>query len=234
MTAEFIISELRSIANPQKAAFLQHFFKTGKGEYGEGDLFLGLTNPLTRSVAKANKQTPLPELQKLLDSPYHEARLAALVIMVEQFKKAKEEKRKALFDLYIKNTSRINNWDLVDVTCPHVVGLYLVDKDRSILYELADSPLLWDQRIAMVSTVAFIRRKEYDDTLALAEKFLSHKHDLMHKAVGWMLREVGKRDKDTLMEFLERNARIMPRTALRYAIEHFTAPERMYFMEMKG
>lgn len=234
MTAEFIISELRSIANPEKAAFLQHFFKTGKGEYGEGDLFLGLTNPLTRSVAKANKQTPLPELQKLLDSPYHEARLAALVIMVEQFKKAKEEKRKALFDLYIKNTSRINNWDLVDVTCPHVVGLYLVDKDRSILYELADSPLLWDQRIAMVSTVAFIRRKEYDDTLALAEKFISHKHDLMHKAVGWMLREVGKRDKDTLMEFLERNARILPRTALRYAIEHFTAPERMYFMEMKG
>ena len=188
MTAEFIVSELRSIANPEKARFLQKFFKTGKGEYGEGDLFLGIVNPLVRNVAKANKQTPLPELQKLLDSPYHEARLAALVIMVEQFKRASEEKRKALFDLYIKNTSRINNWDLVDVTCPHVVGLYLLDKDRSLLYELADSSLLWDQRIAMVSCAAFIRKKEYDDSLALAEKLLFHKHDLMHKAVGWILR----------------------------------------------
>lgn len=233
MTAEFIVSELRSIASPEKARFLQKFFKTGKGEYGEGDLFLGLTNPLVRNVARANKQTPLPELQKLLDSPYHEARLAALVIMVEQFKKASEEKRKALFDLYIKNTSRINNWDLVDVTCPHIIGLYLLDKDRSVLYELADSSLLWDQRIAMVSCAAFIRRKEYDDALAMAEKLLFHTHDLMHKAVGWMLREVGKRDKETLVGFLERNASHMPRTTLRYAIEHFPPEERKYFMEMK-
>ena len=165
--------------------------------------------------------------------PYHEARLAGVVIIVEQFKKASEAKRKELFELYIKNTSRINNWDLVDVTCPHVVGLYLLDKDRSILYDLADSSLLWDQRIAMVSTVTFIRHKEYDDTLALAEKFFTHKHDLMHKAVGWMLREVGKKDKETLVDFLERNTTKMPRTTLRYAIEHFSAPERKHFMEMK-
>lgn len=233
MTAEFILSELQSIANPEKACFLQGFFKTGKGQYAEGDIFLGITNPLTRNVAKANKQISYPEIQKLLDMPYHEARLAALVIIVEQFKKASEEKRKELFELYIKNTSRINNWDLVDVTCPHVVGLYLLDKDRSILYDLADSSFLWDQRIAMVSTVTFIRHREYEDTLALAEKFFTHKHDLMHKAVGWMLREVGKKNKETLVSFLERNTTKMPRTTLRYAIEHFSAPERKHFMEMK-
>lgn len=233
MTAEFILNELRSIANPEKAAFLQRFFKTGKGQYAEGDVFLGIVNPLTRNVAKANKQTPLPELQKLIESPYHEARLAALVIVTEQFKKASSEKRKELFDFYLRNTAHINNWDLVDVTCPHVVGLYLLDKDRSVLYELAKSPMLWEQRIAMVSTAAFIRRKEYDDALAIAEMLLPHTHDLIHKAVGWMLREVGKRDKDTLTGFLERHAPHMPRTALRYAIEHFPPEERKYFMEKK-
>lgn len=231
MTAAFILDELRSMANPEKARFLQRFFKTGPGQYAEGDVFLGLVAPLTRSIAKANKQTPLDELARLIQSEYHEARLCALLIVVEQFKKATPEHRKALFDFYLAHTPQINNWDLVDVTCPHVIGAYLLDKDRSSLYRLAESDLLWDQRIAMVSTVAFIRRREYEDTLALAEHFLSHRHDLMHKAVGWMLREVGKKDRDTLTTFLEEHAPNMPRTALRYAIEHYPEPQRKAFLK---
>lgn len=233
MTAEFIFNELFSVANPEKAQFLQRFFKTGKGQYAEGDVFLGLVVPLSRSIAKANKQTPLSELQLLLDSPYHEARLVALLIIVERFKKASADERTELFGFYLSNAARINNWDLVDVTCPHIVGAYLLDKDRTVLYEMARSPLLWEQRIAIVSTIAFIRNRQYDDTLALSEMLLSHKHDLMHKAVGWMLREVGKRDKETLVNFLERNAVRMPRTALRYAIEHFPGEERVYFMKKR-
>lgn len=231
MTAAFILDELHSVANPEKARFLERFFKTGPGQYAEGDIFLGLVVPLTRSIAKANKQTPLDELARLIQSEYHEARLCALLIAVEQFKKATPEHRKALFDFYLAHTPRINNWDLVDVTCPHLIGAYLLDKDRSPLYHLAESDLLWDQRIAMVSTVTFIRRHEYEDTLALAEHFLSHRHDLMHKAVGWMLREVGKKDRDTLTAFLEEHARRMPRTALRYAIEHYPEPQRKAFLK---
>ena len=186
---------------------------------------------LTRSIAKANKQTPLTELQKLMDSEYHEARLCALLIAVEQFKKASDADRKKLYDFYLGNARRINN--LVDVTCPHLVGLYLLDKDRSRLYELAESDCLWEQRIAMVSTVTFIRNREYSDTLALAEKLMSHKHDLMHKAVGWMLREVGKKDRETLTGFLEEYATRLPRTALRYAIEHYPEDQRQYFLKKK-
>lgn len=234
MTAAFVLDELLSMANPGKAAFLQRFFKTGPGQYAEGDVFLGLVVPLTRSIAKANKQTPLAELQKLIESPYHEARLCALLIVVEQFKKARPEEQKKLYEFYLANTMRINNWDLVDVTCPHVVGAYLLDKDRTPLYTLARSRNLWDQRIAMVSTVTFIRHREYTDTLALAEHFLTHTHDLMHKAVGWMLREVGKKDRDTLTEFLERHATRLPRTALRYAIEHYPDEQRQYFLKKKA
>lgn len=231
MTAAFILDELLSMANPEKAAFLQRFFKTGPGQYAEGDVFLGLVVPLTRSIARANKQTPLEELRPLLQSEYHEARLCALLILVEQFKKAGPEQQKDLFDFYLSHTPRINNWDLVDVTCPHIIGAYLLDKPRDPLYRLAESELLWDQRIAMVSTVAFIRNREFDDTLALAERFLSHKHDLMHKAVGWMLREVGKKDRDTLTVFLDEHAPAMPRTALRYAIEHYPEPQRKAFLQ---
>lgn len=231
MTAAFILDELLSVANPEKARFLQRFFKTGPGEYAEGDVFLGLVVPLTRSIARANKQTPLEELRPLLRSEYHEARLCALLILVEQFKKADPEQQKALFDFYLAHTPRINNWDLVDVTCPHIVGAYLLDKPRDPLYRLAESELLWDQRIAVVSTIAFIRNREYTDTLALAEHFLSHKHDLMHKAVGWMLREVGKKDRDTLTAFLEKHVSAMPRTTLRYAIEHYPEPQRKAFLQ---
>lgn len=233
MTASFILNELLSVANPEKAVFLQRFFKTGPGQYAEGDVFLGLVVPLTRSIAKANKQTPLSELQLLIESKYHEARLCALLIVVEKFKKASEAEREMLYEFYFRNARFINNWDLVDVTCPHVVGTYLLDKDRSRLYELAKSDLLWEQRIAIVSTVTFIRNRQYDDTLALAEMLMMHNHDLMHKAVGWMLREVGKKDREALTDFLELHATELPRTALRYAIEHYPEEQRQYFLKKK-
>lgn len=233
MTASFILNELLSVANPEKAVFLQRFFKTGPGQYAEGDVFLGLVVPLTRSIAKANKQTPLSELQLLIESKYHEARLCALLIVVEKFKKASEAEREMLYEFYLRNARFINNWDLVDVTCPHVVGTYLLDKDRSRLYELAKSDLLWEQRIAIVSTVTFIRNRQYDDTLALAEMLMMHNHDLMHKAVGWMLREVGKKDREALTDFLELHATELPRTALRYAIEHYPEEQRQYFLKKK-
>ncbi len=233
MTAQFILQELHSVANPEKAKFLQGFFKTGKGQYAEGDIFLGIVVPNIRDLVKTNKALPLSEIQVLLDSEYHEARLAGLLFLVQQFKKSKkEEERKEIFDFYLRNARRANNWDLVDVTCRDVIGTFLLDKDdRRILYKLAGSDNLWEQRIAIVSTWMFIKHKQYDDTLAISEKLLNHKHDLMHKAVGWMLREVGKKDKETLVDFLEMHYKNMPRTALRYAIEHFSPEEKAYFMK---
>ena len=231
--AEFILQELFSVANPEKAKFLQGFFKTGKGQYAEGDVFLGIVVPITRNIVKENKALPLSEIQILLDSKYHEARLAGLLFLAQQFKKAKkEEERKEIFDFYLANARKANNWDLVDVTCRDVIGLYLLDKDdRSVLYRLAASDNLWEQRIAMVSTWTFIKHKQYDDTLALSEKLLNHKHDLMHKAVGWMLREVGKKDRETLVDFLDIHYKNMPRTALRYAIEHFPDEMKAHYMK---
>ena len=233
MTAAFVFEELKLMADPEKAVHLQRFFKTGPGEYAEGDLFLGVVNPLTRSIAKANKSLPISELQILVKNKYHEARLCALVIATERYKKAKPAEKKELYDFFIKNTRYIDNWDLVDVTCPHVIGAYLLDKDRSILYEFAKSKNLWKQRIAIISSGTFVRNRDFTDTIALAEILMDHKHDLMHKAVGWMLREIGKRDKETLSEFLEKYATKMPRTALRYAIEHYPEPERQYFLKKK-
>jgi 3-methyladenine DNA glycosylase AlkD len=232
MNAEFILKELQSVANPEKARFLQGFFKTGKGQYAEGDVLLGIVVPQTRDIVKRSPSLPFDEIQILLDSEYHEARLAGLLLLVKQFKKAKtEEERKAIFDFYLQNARKANNWDLVDVTCRDVVGEYLLNKiDRSILYRLAESDNLWEQRMAIVSTWTFIKNRQFDDTLVLAEKLLNHKHDLMHKAVGWMLREVGKKDRKPLIDFLEIHHAKMPRTALRYAIEHFTSDERFYFM----
>jgi 3-methyladenine DNA glycosylase AlkD len=233
MNAEFILQELLSIANPEKAKFLQGFFKTGKGQYAEGDVMLGIVVPLTRDIVKRSPELPFDEIQILIDSKFHEARLAGFLFLVKQFKKAKEEtEKKEIFDFYLKNARKANNWDLVDVTCRDVIGLYLMDKEegRAVLHQLADSENLWEQRIAIVSTWTFIKYKQFDDTLAIAEKLLHHKHDLMHKAVGWMLREVGKKDKAVLVDFLEKYHKKMPRTALRYAIEHFTPEERAYFM----
>lgn len=222
-----------SVADSEKAKFLQGFFKTGKGQYAEGDIFLGIVVPLIRNIVKVNKSLPLSEIQILLDSEFHEARLTALLFVVQMFKKEKLEKeRKNLFDFYLKNARKANNWDLVDVTCRDVIGAYLLDKeDRSILYQLATSDNLWEQRIAIVSTWTFIKYKQYDDTLALSEKLMNHKHDLMHKAVGWMLREVGKKDKETLQYFLNTHYKNMPRTSLRYSIEHFSPEEKAFFMK---
>jgi 3-methyladenine DNA glycosylase AlkD len=230
MKASFILNELLSVADPDKAAFLSRFFKCGPGQYAEGDVFLGIKVPVVRNVAKHNFDTSLTELQELLKSKYHEARLCAFVIAAMQFKKAAEEQRSRIYSFFLSNTQYANNWDLVDVTYPHVVGEYLLDKDRTVLYEFADSNNLWKQRIAIVSTVAFIRKHDFFDTLALSEKLLSHKHDLIHKAVGWMLREVGTRDRDTLSAFIEQNSNKMSRTTLRYAIEHYPEDMRQYFL----
>ena len=233
MNADFILKELQSVGTPEKAAHLQRFFKTGPGQYGEGDVFIGVVVPHTRNIARANIETPIEEIAKLLQSKYHEARLCALLILVERFKKTPENVREDIFNFYLKNTSRINNWDLVDLTAPKIVGEYLLDKDRAILYRLAESESLWEQRIAIVSTYTFIRNNDFTDVFELSKRFITHKHDLMHKAVGWMLRETGKRDRQALTDFLEQFAPIMPRTTLRYAIEHYPEPQRQYFLKKK-
>jgi 3-methyladenine DNA glycosylase AlkD len=192
---------------------------------------LGIVVPVTRDIVKKSPKLPFGEIQLLIDSEFHEARLAGFLFLVKQFKKAKGKEQKEIFDFYLKNARKANNWDLVDVTCKDVIGSYLLDKeDRGVLYQLAESDNLWEQRIAIVSTWMFIKHKQLDDTLAISGKLLNHKHDLIHKAVGWMLREVGKKDREILVEFLEKHHKEMPRTALRYAIEHFSPEKRAYFM----
>jgi len=231
MTASIVKQQLHAFGNPEKAEHAKYFFKTGKGQYGEGDQFIGCTVPESRNVAKANKNLSFEELRKLLNDEYHECRLCALIILVEQFKRADNAKRKEIFDFYLANTHGINNWDLVDVSAYTIVGERLLDKDRSVLYWLAESENLWEQRISVVSTMAFIRKNDFSDILKLSEKFLTHRHDLMHKACGWMLREVGKRDEKTLTGFLDKHYRKMPRTMLRYAIEKLSLAQREIYMQ---
>jgi len=233
MTAQHIFNELQSVADEDKARELQRFFKTGTGQYGEGDVFLGIVVPVTRSIANTNRHTPLSELDLLIKSKYHEARLCAILIVTERCKKTTGKERDELYQFYLKHTDYVNNWDLVDLSCPAVVGEYLFDKERTILYEMAEKQHLWEQRIAIVSTHAFIKRNDFGDTFALSEKLINHPHDLIHKATGWMLREVGKRDREVLTDFLENYATRLPRTALRYAIEHYPEPERHYFLKKK-
>lgn len=234
MTAKNIQEELETYSTPEKKGFLPYFFKTGKEQYGEGDKFLGVVVPDTRKVAKKYKDIPYDEIRKLLANEYHECRLCALLMLVERFKKAKNkpDERMEIVSFYLSQTEHINNWDLVDLSAKDIVGEYLVDKeDRSVLYELADSSLLWDQRIAILSTFAFIRKGDLVDIFRLSEKLLHHKHDLMHKAIGWMLREAGKKDKGLLIEYLDRYYKEMPRTILRYSIEKFTQDERAHYMK---
>ncbi len=217
---------LHSHANPEDALFLQRFFKTGPGEYAEGDIFIGVRVPMTRKIARQFKDLPLDLTVKLLRSSVHEERLLALVILTERMKKKESEAdKKEIYKLYLSHTEWINNWDLVDVTAEHVVGRYLYDKPRQPLYNLAASKDLWERRISIISTFYFIRKGDFEDTLRLAELHLEDSHDLMHKAVGWMLREVGKRDQPTEEDFLRKHYRVMPRTMLRYAIERF--PEEL-------
>ncbi len=230
-TAISIIEELEKIKDPVRARILARFFKTGKGEYGEGDEFIGLTVPQVRAVAKKNRKLPFKELIKLLKSSEHEARLTALVIMVERFKKAPENERKELCEAYLAHTRWVNNWDLVDTSAEHIVGGFLMDKPKKILTELARSKNVWERRIAIMATFHFIKRGESEETLRIAKLLLNDRHDLIHKAVGWMLREVGKRcARSVEEEFLRTYYKTMPRTMLRYAIEHFPAAHRKAYL----
>ena len=226
-----ITSELQALSNAEKREIFPKFFKAGKGEYGEGDRFLGVTVPNIRAISKQYKNISLNEIRELIQSEWHEVRLCALLIMVEKSKKKDEALRQQLFDLYLSQTDRINNWDLVDLSCRFIVGEYLLDKSRDILYQLAQSPLLWDNRIAIVSTYAFIRKGQLEDTYALSDLMMHHPHDLMHKAIGWMLREAGQRDSERLYDYVMSHRADMPRTMLRYAIEKFSPAERSILMK---
>ena len=224
-----ITDELKAIATLQRAETAAYFFKTGKGQYGEGDVFIGVANPDLRTVCKKYYSLGFYELQALLDSEIHEYRMASLLILVEQMKKANNEIRQHIYDFYLDNTHRINNWDLVDCSARDIVGFYLFDKDRSVLYDMAHTDHLWTQRIAIIATHYFINKKQYLDTLKICEILLSHKHDLIHKAVGWMLREAWKKHGDQQVEaFLEQNIDRMPRTSLRYAIEKMTNEQKQF------
>jgi 3-methyladenine DNA glycosylase AlkD len=225
--------ELRRYASKEKAKVLRGFFKTGPGEYGEGDIFLGVTVPFTRKVVRQFQDLPLSDLIKLLRSKIHEERLLALLILVYQFNKANAKAKEKIYKAYLAKTKFINSWDLVDLSAPQIVGGFLVDKDRRVLYRLAKSPLLWERRIAILATFAFIRLGDFDDLFGIAKLLLGDKEDLIHKACGWMLREAGKRDLRTEEDFLRKNCQVMPRTMLRYAIERFPENKRKLFLEAR-
>ena len=231
MTAADAQKMIRSLASAEQAANLARFFKTGPGQYGEGDKFLGVKVPATRKVAREFKSLPLPEVETLLHSEIHEERLLALLILVLQFDKADKMARKQIFDLYMGNTEHINNWDLVDLSAPQIVGGYLETRSRKPLDRLARSASLWARRISIVGTHWFIRHDDFADTLRIARILLKDEHDLIHKAVGWMLREVGKRDLAALEDFLRPHYRTMPRTMLRYAIERFPEKKRQAYLK---
>ncbi|MDD4900736.1 MAG: DNA alkylation repair protein [Patescibacteria group bacterium] len=223
-------SELKRLSSPERAKVSRWFFKTGDGEYGAGDKFIGVNNPGMRKIAKQFAETSLLDLEKLLASGIHEERQTALFILVRQFERGDIKTRRAVYDFYLKNTRNINNWDLVDLSAYKIIGEYLADKDRSVLYQLAKSKNLWERRIAMISTLAFIRQRQFSDTLKIAEILLHDEHDLIHKAAGWMLREAGKRDQAVLEKFLRKHHKTMPRTMLRYAIEKFSEDKRKGYL----
>ncbi len=232
--ADLIRAELRAAADPEKAAFLPRFFKTGPGEYGQGDRFLGVVVPKIRKIVKRHRQTSIDNLLELLASPYHEERLTSLLIMVEQYTKGERSRKEEIFRLYLSNTFRINNWDLVDLTAPAIVGAHLFGKNTSLLTKLARSKDLWERRIAILATHWFIRRGESGVTFRIAALLLRDPHDLIHKAVGWMLREAGKRcSLESECAFLDRHAAAMPRTMLRYAVERFPESLRQHYMNSR-
>lgn len=226
-----IKTELKNVATKQRAEASQRYFKTGPGEYAEGDMFIGATMQQQREIAKRHKDMSLSSIQELLDSSVHEERMIGLVILTLQYPKASEDKKEEIYNFYLRNSHRINNWDLVDVTAPRIIGAYLVDKDKKVLIKLAQSKLLWDRRIAILSTMAFIDKHECEWTFKIAKMLLKDQEDLIHKAVGWMLREVGKNCGEVvLMEFLDQYACKMPRTMLRYAIEKFDPVVRQKYL----
>ena len=225
-------NELQQLADPKIAEHSQRFFKTGPGEYGEGDVFLGIRVPVLRALSRKYKSISIEEAGQLLLSKFHEERLLALFILVLLYKKQDPAGKEKIYNLYLSNTKYINNWDLVDSSAEHIVGAWLLDKDKSVLYQLCESGDLWERRISIMATFHFIRNKKFDVTLELAEKLLPDQHDLIHKAVGWMLREIGNRDHETECEFLNKHYTSMPRTMLRYAIEKF--PKDLYKKYLNG
>jgi 3-methyladenine DNA glycosylase AlkD len=227
-------AKLHAAATPEGAAGAARYFKTGAGQYGEGDKFLGLTAPFLRQLARGAEALKPADLRKLLTSEWHEERTLALLILVRQFERGDEATRERIYDLYLRHTRHINNWDLVDCSAPQIVGGHLAGRSRKPLRQLAKSSSLWERRIAIVATWFLIRRGEFDDTVAVAEMLLDDREDLIHKATGWMLREVGKRDRAVLERFLDRNAARMPRTALRYALEKFPDATRRRYMTARS
>lgn len=221
------------MSDPERAKNSGRFFKTGKGEYGEGDIFLGIKTPDSRKVAKKYQDLTLSELQELLKSKIHTYRSVALFILVQKYQKGDDKTKKAIYRFYLKNTKHVNNWDLVDISAPKIVGYYLLDhpKEKKILYKLARSDDLWEKRISILATLAMIKSKQFSDTFKIAEILLHDPHDLIHKAVGWMLREVGKIDQKQEEVFLKKYYREMPRTMLRYAIERFEEKKRQSYLK---
>lgn len=223
--------DLRSLADPKRARVLSGFFKTGKSQYGAGDIFIGVIVPDSRKVARQYSQLPLVEIEQLLQSPVHEERLVALLILVHQFQKGDKTQKKELYDFYLAHTKYVNNWDLVDLSAGKIVGAWLVDKNWDILRSLAKSSDLWEKRIAMIATGPFLLQKNAEPTFTIADILLHDSHDLIQKAVGWMLREVGKRvSREAEEKFLSIRYQTMPRTTLRYAIEHFPEPVRQAYL----
>ena len=231
MSLSEIRKEISKQKNPIQAVNLQRFFKTGKGEYGEGDVFYGIKVPEQRIIAKQFKDLPLEDLKVLVTSKVHEERLIAAFILVDQYKRGDDKKKKIIFDFYLKNRKGINNWDLVDLSAPKIVGKHLIDKEKDLLYKFALSKDLWEKRISIISTQTFIREHYFEETLKISEIILHDKHDLIHKAVGWMLREIGNRDMETEEEFLKKHYKTMPRTMLRYAIEKFPEQKRIKYLK---
>lgn len=232
-TFQQLKTELARAGNPTKAKFVQGYFKTGPGEYGAGDRFLGVTVPQQRAMAKKYADLSLESVQKLLQSQVHEHRLTALIILVSQYQRGSMSERKRIVRVYRASRRRINNWDLVDSSAPYILGPELFGKTITLLTAFARSKHLWDRRIAIITTQHFIRRGRYNETLRLAKLLLHDKHDLIHKAVGWMLREVGERSRVTEEAFLKKYASVMPRTMLRYALEKFSKTRRRYFLQLK-
>ena len=230
VSADEIGRRLRTLADPARASVLQGFFKTGPGEYAEGDVFIGVRVPQLRALSRACRGTPLQEAARLLQSEIHEERLLGLMLLVDAFSRGTERDRRGIYELYLANTARINNWDLVDLSAPSIVGAWLADRGKSPLTRLARSASLWERRIAIVSTLYFIRRGALDETFRISDLLLKDRHDLIHKACGWMLREAGKQDAAALRHYLAARHREMPRTMLRYAIERFPERERQRFL----
>jgi 3-methyladenine DNA glycosylase AlkD len=231
MTTKVISKRLQEMGDKGDALFLQRFFKPGAGQYGEGDVFLGIRVPVLRKLAREYKALQPVEVLPLLQSSYHEERLFALIMLVNAFAKGDEALRKQIYNLYLANIKHINNWDLVNISAPNIIGAFLMDKNRKPLQQLAKSKSLWERRIAMLATLYFIRQNQFTDTMKIAELLLRDKEDLIHKAAGWMLREVGKRAMQCAELFLQKHCKEMPRTMLRYAIERFTPAKRRIYLD---